>query len=181
MTRKFCSVLPSWCRGLSIHHTYIPWLLCITLWQAKLTALGLKSSLSIKGFVTTATLPQSLHWDERGSRRIQAWGEDFELWNRRGLKLKSSVSSLSMSVWALSQIMGGVSPQCRGDCPFPISPRLHLVLKHNHVSLQHELLVNHKAPERVIRPRGCLLLLEPDRLPCSREEKHSRINCNHST
>lgn len=63
----------------------------------------------------------------------------------------------------------------------PISPRLHLVLKHNGVSLQCELPVNHKAPERVIRPLGCLLLLEPDRLPCSREEANRRVHCIHCT
>ena len=51
----------------------------------------------------------------------------------------------------------------------PISPRLHLVLKHDRVGLTSKSPVNHKAPERVVRPLGCLLLLEPAQLPCSRE------------
>lgn len=52
--------------------------------------------------------------------------------------------------------------------------------KHSHVSLQREPPVKHMAPERVIRPPGCLLLPEPDRLPCSRDdEASSRISCNH--
>lgn len=34
----------------------------------------------------------------------------------------------------------------------PIRARLHLVLEHNRVSLQHKLPVSHKAPERVIGP-----------------------------
>lgn len=63
----------------------------------------------------------------------------------------------------------------------PISPRLHLVLKHNRVSLQCEPPVNRKAPERVIRPLSCLVLLEPDRLPCSREEANSHVRCSHCT
>lgn len=70
--------------------------------------------------------------------------------------------------------LGSVTYNGRGQ-PSAISPWLHLVLKHNRVSLQCEPPVNHKAPERVIRPPGCLLLLEPDRLPCSRAEADSRL------
>lgn len=71
---------------------------------------------------------------------------------------------------------GRGQPLAQRGLSSPISPRLHMVLKHNRVSLQCEPPVNRKAPERVIRPLGYLLLLEPDRLPCSREEANSRVH-----
>lgn len=71
---------------------------------------------------------------------------------------------------------GRGQPWAQRGLSFPISPRLHLVLKHNRVSLQCEQPVNHKAPERVIRPPG-----GPAAPGASREEANSRVHCSHCT
>ena len=95
------------------------------------------------------------------------------------MKLKSSVSSLSVSVSALSHIIGGVTPRGRGDRRPGSAPQLQLVLEHNRVGLQSEPPVSHRAPERVIRPLGRLLPPEPDLLPYSQEETHSSLQPLH--
>ena len=88
--------------------------------------------------------------------------ERLEMKEQCFISLRVSLSSVTYN--------GRGQPSGQRGPSSPMSPQLHLVLKHNRVSLQCEPPVSHTAPERVIRPPGRLLLLEPARLPCGREE-----------
>lgn len=138
----------------------------MTLWQAKLAPLRFNRTLFKYEKVSSPWLPfHNLSTEVREKKKGKRQKERPSVVKQEKLEIKEQCFiSQRVCLSSVTYNGRGQPPAQRGPSS-PISPRLHLLLKHNRVSLQCEPPVSHKAPERVIRALGCLLLPEPDRLP----------------
>lgn len=160
-------------QSLNIH-------LSVGLFRAKLTPLRLKSTWSEYEKLSSPWLHFHNLSTEMRERKKERQQERALAVKQERLEIKEQCFISQQVCLSYVTYNGRGQPSAQRGLSSPISHRLRLVLKHNCVSLQREPTVNHRAPEKVIRPLSRWLLLEAAQLPC-REEASSCVHCSHCT